>query len=84
MIRLIADEDIGDSANDAPGGRVILTGAHDPVSSLFNVDLSTRVVIPKELSRHGRHRVLLVIDVRDLSWEIRVDQVRPCLITDAR
>ena len=84
MIRLVADEDIGDSTNDAPGGWVILAGAHDPISSLFNMDLSTRVVISEDLSWHGRHWVLLVIDVRNVSWELRVDQVRPCLITDAR
>ena len=84
MIRLVAHKDVGDSANDAPGRRVILAGAHDPVSRLFNVDLATRVVIPEGPSRHDRHRVPLVVDVRDVSWELRVDQVRPCLITDAR
>jgi len=84
MIRLVADKDVGDSANDALGGRIILAGARHPVSRLFNVDLPTRVVIPEGPSRHDRHRVLLVVDVRDISWELRVDQVRPCLITDAR
>lgn len=84
MIRLVADKDVGNSANDAPGGRVILPGAHHPVSRLFNVDLPTWVVIPEGPSRHGRNRVLLVVDMCDTSWELRIDQVRPCLISYAR
>ncbi len=58
--------------------------ALDPVSRLFDVDLLTRVVVPEGHWRYGRHRVMLVINVCEVSRKLSVDKVGPRFITDAR
>ena len=47
MIPEVAQKDIGDCADDAVRGQVILVKTHDSVSRLFDVDLPTRVVVPE-------------------------------------
>jgi hypothetical protein len=47
MILEVAQKDIGDCADDAVRGQVILAKTHDSVSRLFDVDLPTRVVVPE-------------------------------------
>jgi len=64
MILEVAQKDIGDCADDAVRGQVILAKTHYSVSRLFDVDLPTGWWYPKDVdSRTGTGSSLLLMCV---------------------
>ena len=80
----VAEEEARDRADDAHPGRVILIRAHLPHVRVIDVDLPARVMISEQPPGQDRYRVVLVVDVRDVARQLRVDEVRPVLVADAR
>ena len=71
-------------ADDAQFKWVILTRTHFPLVRCVNMDLPAWVVVSEETPRQDRHWVLLVVNVRNLALQDRVDKIRKVLIADAR
>jgi hypothetical protein len=77
-------ENGGDSANNAERVLIILPGALNPFSSLFDVDLSQNMVVPHRHGRQDRNRVMLIVDSCHTVGENGVHEAHEASVTDPR